>query len=57
MVSGKLATSMVDLLWFRRFIRTNKNNPKVDEVELPDVNPTDAHVRYPDGRESTVSLR
>jgi len=41
----------------RRYVRTSKNDPLVDEVELTDVNPTYAHIRYPDGRESTVSLR
>jgi hypothetical protein len=29
----------------------------VDKVELVDVNPTYANIRYPDGRESTVSLQ
>ena len=41
----------------RRFVRTSKNDPLVDEVELTDVNPTYARVRYADGRESSVSLR
>ena len=41
----------------RRFVRTSKNDPLVDEVELTDVNPTYARIRYPDGRESSVSLR
>ncbi len=41
----------------RRFVRNNKNDPLVDEVLLTDVNPTYAHIRYPDGRESTVSLK
>ena len=41
----------------RRFVRTSKNDPLVDEVELTDVNPTYARVRYTDGRESSVSLR
>ena len=40
-----------------RFVRTSKNDPLVDEVGLTDVNPTYARVRYPDGRESSVSLR
>ena len=41
----------------RRFVRTSKHDPLVDEVELTDVNPTYARVRYPDGRESSVALR
>ena len=41
----------------RRFVRMSKNDPLVDEVELTDVNPTYARVRYTDGRESSVSLR
>ena len=41
----------------RRFVRTNAESPLVDPVELLDANPTYAHIRYPDGRESTVSLR
>ena len=41
----------------RRFVRTSKNYPLVDQVELRDVNPMYANVRYMDGRESTVSLR
>jgi len=35
----------------------SKNEPLVDEVEVVDVNPTYARVRYPGGREVTVSLR
>ena len=41
----------------RRYIRHTKNDLLVDEVELTDFNPTYAHIRYPDGRESTVSLK
>ena len=39
----------------RRFVR-NKNEPLVDEVELMEANPNFAHIRFPDGRESTVSV-
>ena len=39
----------------RRFVR-NKNEPLIDEVELMEANPNFAHIRYPDGRESTVSV-
>ncbi len=41
----------------RRFVRHTKNDPLVDEVELLEANPTFARVRYPGGRESSVSLR
>jgi transposase InsO family protein len=41
----------------RRHVRHNKTDPLVDEVELLQANPQYAHVRYPDGRETTVSLR
>ncbi|XP_047137392.1 uncharacterized protein LOC124813900 [Hydra vulgaris] len=44
-------------IFLRRFVRTNKNDNLVDKVELVDVNPTYANIRYPDGRESTVSLQ
>ena len=33
------------------------SDPLVDEVELTNVNPAYAHIRYQDGRESTVSLK
>ena len=39
----------------RRFVR-NKNQPFVDEVELMEANPNFAHIRFPDGRKSTVSF-
>ena len=41
----------------RRYVRHSNNDPLVDDVELTNVNPTYAHIRYPDGRESTVSLK
>ena len=44
-------------VFLRRFVRHNKNDPLVDEVELLEANPTYAHIKYPDGRESSVSLR
>jgi hypothetical protein len=40
----------------RRYVRS-KTDPLVDEVDLIDCNPTFAHVKYPDGRESTVSVQ
>ena len=41
----------------RRFVRSSKNDPLVDQVELLDANPTYANIRYSNGRESTVSIR
>lgn len=41
----------------RRYVRTSKNDPIVDQVELKEANPTYARVKYMDGRESTVSIR
>ena len=40
-----------------RFIHANKNDPLVDQVDLQEADPTYPHVRYLDGRESTVYLR
>lgn len=44
-------------VYLKRRIHTSKHDPLVDEVELLEVNPNYAHVRFPDGREDTVSLR
>lgn len=41
----------------RRHVRSCKYDPLVEEVELIDANPEYAHVRFPSGRETTVSLR
>ena len=41
----------------RRFVRNSKNKPVVDTIELINVNPTYADVRYQSGREATVSIR
>jgi len=41
----------------RRNVRSSKYEPLVDEVELVEANPQYALIRYPNGRESTVSLR
>ncbi|ROT74721.1 hypothetical protein C7M84_006746 [Penaeus vannamei] len=41
----------------RRHVRTSKTEPLVDEVELIQANPQYAHIRYPDGKEDTVSVR
>ena len=41
----------------RRFVRSHENEPLVDQVQLLESNPTYASIKYPDGRESTVSVR
>jgi len=41
----------------KRHVRSSKYEPLVDEVELLEANHQYAHIRYPDGRESTVSTR
>ena len=41
----------------KRHVRHSKAEPLVDQVELLQADPQYAHVRYPDGRETTVSLR
>lgn len=41
----------------RNHNRGNKYEPLVQEVELIEANPEYAHVRLPDGRETSVSLR
>lgn len=37
--------------------RTNKYEPLVQEVELIEANPDYAYIRFPDGRETSVSVR
>ena len=41
----------------KNHVRPNKYHPLVQEVELLEANPEYAHVRFPDGRESTVNIR
>lgn len=41
----------------RRHVRPSKYDPLVEEVELLEANPQFAHVRFQDGKESTVSIR
>ncbi len=41
----------------KRHVRHSKYEPLCDEVELLSVNPTHAKVKYPSGREDSVSLR
>ena len=41
----------------KRHVRASKTDPLVDEVELLQANPHYAHVRYQDGRETTVATK
>ena len=41
----------------RNYVRQSKYDPLVEEVELLECNPQYAHVRYSNGRESTVATR
>jgi hypothetical protein len=41
----------------KRHVRKSKYDPLVDEVDLIEANPQYAHVRFPDGREDTVSIK
>ena len=43
--------------YVKRQVRASKMEPLVDEVELLQANPHYAHVRYPDGRETTVATK
>ena len=52
-----MALSTPGRVLLKRHVRESKYDPLVDEVELLDANPEYAHVRFPSGRETTVSLR
>ena len=41
----------------RKFVRSGKNDDVVRKVDLIETNPMYARIRYPDGKESNVSLR
>ena len=41
----------------RRHVRHSKHDPLVDEVEIVEANSEYAHVKFPDSRVTTVSLR
>ena len=42
---------------YKRQVRHTKEDPLVDEVDLLDANTQYAHIRFPGGRESTVSTK
>ena len=41
----------------KHYVSSRKTDPIVDEVHLLQANPHYAYVRYPDGRETTVSAK
>ena len=41
----------------KRNVRRNKYEPLVDEVELVEANSHYAYVKFPEGRETTVSTK
>ena len=43
--------------YLKRHVRKSKYEPLVDEVELLESNPSYAHISYPNGKESMVSVR
>ena len=44
-------------VFLKRHVRNSKYEPLVDEVDLLEANPDYAYVRFPNGRETTVSIR
>ena len=44
-------------VYFKRNVRFSKTEPLVDEAELQQANSHYAHIRFPDGRETTVSTK
>jgi len=57
MLGRSLPTGLItpNTVLLKRFVRNN-SELLCDEVELLDANPKTALVRFPDGRESTVSV-
>ena len=44
-------------VYVKRHVRHSKFDPLVEKVDVLQVNPHYAHIRYPDGRETTVSTK
>ena len=44
-------------MYLRNFVRNSKNDDLVKRVQLLEATPAYARVRFPDGRESSVSLQ
>ena len=44
-------------VFLRKFVRTSKSDDLVRKVDLIEANPMYARIRYPDGRETNVSLK
>ena len=51
------ATGVITKVLLKRKVRKSKFDPLIDEVELIEAKPKYAHVRFPDGREDTVSTK
>ena len=49
--------SMPGNVLLKQHLRSSKNKPLVDEIELVHATPNYARIRLPSGRETTVSLR
>ena len=45
------------LVYVKRHVRHSKFDPLVEKVDVFQANPHYAHIRYPDGRENTVSTK
>ena len=58
-VGGSVPSWLITLgpVLLKRHVRTSKDDPLVDEVKLLQANQQYAHIRYTDGRETTVSIR
>ena len=56
-VASWLTISGTVYMYLKCHVRTSKTEPLIDEVELIGANSHYAHIRYPDGRETTVSTR
>ena len=41
----------------KKHVQKSKYDPLIEEVELSEANPQYAHIRYPNGKETTVSVR
>ena len=44
-------------VYAKRHVRHSKFDPLVEKVDVLQANPHYAHIRYPDGRETTVSTK
>ena len=58
-IGGSVPSWLITLgpVLLKRHVRSSKDDPLVDEVKLLQANQQYAHIRYTDGRETTVSIR